>query len=65
MAINGWEGDSYLPSQSQALLAENRELSLRLQTMETELETLKSLTQLGEIESHDTSPNNEAHPSDA
>jgi hypothetical protein len=33
--------------------------------METELETLKSLTQLGEIESHDTSPNNEAHPSDA
>jgi hypothetical protein len=33
--------------------------------METELETLKSLTQLGKIESHDTSPNNEAHPSDA
>lgn len=45
MGINWWEGDPYLHSQSQALLAENRELSLRLQTLETELETLKSLTQ--------------------
>jgi hypothetical protein len=65
MGINWWEGDPYLHSQSQALLAENRELSLRLQTLETELETLKSLTQLTAMESYDTSPNNEAHPSDA
>jgi hypothetical protein len=65
MGINWWEGDPYLHSQSQALLAENRELSLRLQTLETELETLKSLTQLSAMESHDTSPNDEAHSSDA
>jgi len=65
MGINWWEGDPYLHSQSQALLAENRELSLRLQTLETELETLKSLSQLSAIESHDTSPNDEAHSSDA
>ena len=65
IGINWWEGDPYLHSQSQALLAENRELSLRLQTLETELETLKSLTQLSATESHDTSPNDEAHSSDA
>jgi len=65
MGINWWEGDPYLHSQSQALLAENRELSLRLQTLETELETLKSLTQLSAMESHDPSPNDEAHSSDA
>ena len=44
MAINGWESDPYLPSQSQALLAENRELSRRLQS-------LKSLTKLSAEES--------------
>ncbi|MEY3555586.1 MAG: hypothetical protein RLZZ580_1641 [Cyanobacteriota bacterium] len=44
MAINGWESDPYLPSQSQALLAENLELSRRLQT-------LKSLTKLSAEES--------------
>ncbi|GBF54840.1 hypothetical protein N0824_02708 [Microcystis sp. 0824] len=38
MAINGWESDSYPYSQSQALLAENQELSRRLQTRETELQ---------------------------
>jgi len=65
MGINWWEGDPYLQSRSQALLAENRELSLRLQTLETELETLKSLSQLSATESHDTSPNDEAHSSDA
>ena len=65
MGINWLEGDPYLHSQSQALLAENRELSLRLQTLETELETLKSLTQLSAMESRDTSPNDEAHSSDA
>ena len=65
MGINWWEGDPYLHSQSQALLTENRELSLRLQTLETELETLKSLTQLSAMESHDPSPNDEAHSSDA
>ncbi|GAL94800.1 MAG: gas vesicle protein [Cyanobacteriota bacterium] len=41
MEINGWEGDSYLPSQSQALLAENLEISRRLQTLEAELQALK------------------------
>ena len=65
MGINWWEGDPYLHSQSQALLAENRELSLRLQTLETELETLKSLAKVSAMESHDTSPNDEAHSSDA
>ena len=55
MAINGWEGDSYLPSQSQALLAENLEISRRLQTLEAELQALKSLPQSRAMESHDTS----------
>jgi hypothetical protein len=41
MAINVWEDDSYLYSQSQALLAENLELSRRLQTLEAELQALK------------------------
>ncbi|MFN9673009.1 MAG: gas vesicle protein, partial [Microcystis sp.] len=54
MAINGWEGDSYLPSQSQALLAENLELSRRLQA-------LKSLAKLSAIESRDSSPNDQSH----
>ena len=61
MGINWWEGDPYLHSQSQALLAENRELSLRLQTLETELETLKSLSQLSAMESRDTSANDQSH----
>lgn len=61
MGINWWEGDPYLHSQSQALLAENQELSNRLQTLEAELQALKSLTQSSAVESHDLSPNDEAH----
>ncbi len=61
MGINWWEGDPYLHSKSQALLAENQELSQRLQILESELQTLKSLTQSSVIESHDLSPNDEAH----
>ncbi|MCZ8225602.1 MAG: hypothetical protein ACKPH1_27555 [Microcystis panniformis] len=41
MVINGWEDDSHLYSQSPALLAENLELSCRLQTLEAELQALK------------------------
>jgi len=63
MAINGWEGDSYPYSQSQALLAENPELSRRLQTPEAELQAFKSLPQSGAMDSHDTRPNDEAHSS--
>ncbi|MBD2624168.1 hypothetical protein H6G48_21880 [Microcystis flos-aquae FACHB-1344] len=54
MAINGWEDDSHLYSQSQALLAE---------TPEAELQALKSLPRSGAIEGHDTSPNDQAHSS--
>ncbi len=61
MGINWWEGDPYLHSQSQALLAENQELSNRLQTLEAELQALKSLTQSSAVESHDLGPNDEAH----
>jgi hypothetical protein len=61
MGINWWEGDPYLHSKSQALLAENQELLQRLQTLEAELQTLKSLTESRVIESHDPSPNDEAH----
>lgn len=46
MAINWWESDSYLYSQSQALLAE---------TPAAELQALKSLPQSGAIEGRDTS----------
>jgi len=46
MAINGWASDSYLYSQSQALLTE---------TPSAELQALKSLSQSGAIEGHDTS----------
>lgn len=46
MAINGWEDDSYLYSQSQALLGE---------TPAAELQALKCLPQLRAIGSHDTS----------
>ena len=63
MAINGWVGDSYLYSQSQALLAENLGLSRQLQTLEAELQALKSLSQSGAMGSHDTSPNDQAHSS--
>lgn len=63
MAINVWEDESYLYSQSQALLAENLELSRRLQTLEAELQALKSLSQSGAMDSHDTSPNDQAHSS--
>jgi ABC-type phosphate transport system auxiliary subunit len=62
IGINWWEGDPYLHSQSQTLLAENQELSRRLQTLETELQTLKSLTQASAIENHDSNPNGKAHP---
>ena len=57
-AISGLQGYPYLPSQGQALFAENLELSRRLQA-------LKSLAKLSATESHDTSPNDEAHSSDA
>jgi len=53
-AINGLQGYPYLPSQCQALFAENLELSRRLQA-------LKSLGKLSAMESRDTSPNEQAH----
>jgi hypothetical protein len=53
-AISGLQGYPYLPSQGQALFAENLELSRRLQA-------LKSLAKLSAIESRDPSPNEPAH----
>ncbi|MBD2599835.1 MULTISPECIES: hypothetical protein [Microcystis] len=46
MVINGWASDSYLYSQSQALLTE---------TLAAELQALKFLPQSEAIEGHDTS----------
>ena len=54
--INGLQGYPYLPSQCQALFAENLELSRRLQT-------LKSLTKWSVVERRDGSPNDQAHSS--
>ena len=54
MAIDGCQGYPHLPSQCQALLTENLELSPRLQA-------LKSLAKLSAMESRDTSPNEQAH----
>ncbi|NCR41312.1 MAG: gas vesicle protein [Microcystis aeruginosa W13-11] len=56
MAVNGSEGYTYLHSHSQALLAENLELSRRLQT-------LKSLTESSAMESRDSSPNDQSYSS--
>ena len=53
-AINSLQGYPHLPSQCQALLTENLELSRRLQA-------LKSLAKLSAMESRDTSPNEQAH----
>ncbi|CCI15612.1 GvpX [Microcystis aeruginosa PCC 9807] len=53
-AISGLQGYPYLPSQGQALFAENLELSRRLQA-------LKSLAKLSAIESRDSSPNDQSH----
>jgi hypothetical protein len=53
-AINGLPGYPYLPSQCQALFAENLELSRRLQAV-------KSLAKLSVMESRDSSPNEQAH----
>lgn len=65
MGINWWENDPYLSSKSQALIAENQQLLARLQNLETELLTLKSLTnnqlELGARESNDYHQNNEGH----
>ena len=55
-AINGLQGYPYLPSQCQALFAENLELSRRLQT-------LKSLTEWSVVERRDGSPNDQSHSS--
>jgi hypothetical protein len=54
MAINCLQGYPYLPSQCQALFAENLELLHRLQTV-------KSLTKSSAMESRGTSPNDYAH----
>lgn len=43
MGIDWWENDPYLSSKSQALLEENRQLHQRLQTLETEMRSLKAL----------------------
>lgn len=53
-AINGLQGYPYLPSQCQALFAENLELSRRLQA-------LKSLTKFSAMESRDSSRNDQSH----
>ena len=53
-AINGLQGYTYLPSQCQALFAENLELSRRLQAF-------KSLAKLSAMESRDTSANDQSH----
>lgn len=61
IGINWWESDPYLNSQSQALLTENKELSHRLQNLETELQALKLLTQSSPIASHDSNQNHEEY----
>ena len=69
MGINWWENDPYLSSKSQALIAENQQLLARLDNLETELLTLKSLTnnqlELGATESNDYHQNNEGHSQDS
>lgn len=69
MGINWWENDPYLSSKSQALVAENQQLLERLQNLEAELRSLKSLTekqpQLVSRETDDYDQNNEGHPHQA
>ncbi|NET10471.1 MAG: gas vesicle protein [Symploca sp. SIO2B6] len=43
MGINWWENDPYLSSQSQTLVEENRQLQERLQNLEAEMRSLKTL----------------------
>ena len=42
MGINWWENDPYLSSQAQQLLAANQQLLTRIDSLETELKSLKS-----------------------
>ncbi|RMH70628.1 MAG: gas vesicle protein [Cyanobacteria bacterium J007] len=44
MGINWWENDPYLSSKAQALIAENQQLQERLNQLETEVRSLRSLT---------------------
>lgn len=43
MGINWWEGDPYLSSKAQHLIAENQQLQERLQSLEAEMRSLKAL----------------------
>jgi Gas vesicle protein len=42
MGINWWENDPYLSSQSHQLLESNRQLQSRIESLETELRSLRS-----------------------
>jgi hypothetical protein len=42
IGINWWESDPYLSSQSQALITSNQQLQARVESLETELRSLKA-----------------------
>lgn len=46
MGINWWENDPYLSSQQQQLLQTNQQLLARIESLETELRSLKAAEQL-------------------
>ncbi|MFM6311427.1 MAG: gas vesicle protein [Dolichospermum sp.] len=48
MGINWWEGDPYLNAKAQSLVAENEQLRLRLETLESKLNLLTSSSSVKE-----------------
>lgn len=48
LGINWWEGDPYLNSQARALMTANEKLLNRIESLESELKSLKALNPNGE-----------------
>jgi hypothetical protein len=64
MGINWWENDPYLSSKAQRLIEENQQLQNRLESLESEINLLKSAsileeTPLGEDIQHDVDTSNQ------
>lgn len=65
MGINWWENDPYLSSKAQALISENQQLQDRLNQLEAEVRSLRSLTNNPVELSTDDRPSSEPSPGEA
>ncbi|MBK4732126.1 gas vesicle protein [Oxynema sp. CENA135] len=65
MGINWWENDPYLSSKAQALISENQQLQDRLNQLEAEVRSLRSLTTNPVELSTDDRPSSEPSPGEA